>query len=462
MTPPSMAAERPSSCAARLRQEREVIEDKWLQRVRREVPSAQDQPEPALRDNIPKIIEALAAALEHTNDSSFDKELFWRHAETRLDWSTYSAEELIREYGLLRKVLFSVLEEKAPLSAEERDKILDFIEAGIQVGSARFEEVQRLNDRLELQYLKLIEHLVAESGDVGESEARLERLLEVIQTDLGAEAAAFVLYHEDTLNVTLSSAAAKSKGLAEMYRAALSLSSAGALRPDEGEAVQMVAVAGLDALARAPLDELGIRWLVIVRVVSRGHVPGTLCLGFQDKRALDSREVHLLEVLGDRLALLLASLQLREQSHAALERVRLQTDMLEAERSRLDEERRRRDQLIAAISHDLKNPLSTARMGADLIRRGTGTPAATERLADQILKSISRSDQMVHDLLDSQQIRAGKRLTLDMVWYEMNDLLDAVVKEMSQLHGDRFVVIAQPNVGGFWSWEGCGEPWKTC
>jgi signal transduction histidine kinase len=35
----------------------------------------------------------------------------------------------------------------------------------------------------------------------------------------------------------------------------------------------------------------------------------------------------------------------------------------------------------------------------------------------------------------------------------MNDLVDTVVEEMTRLHGDRFVVRAEPDVAGYWSWE---------
>jgi signal transduction histidine kinase len=124
--------------------------------------------------------------------------------------------------------------------------------------------------------------------------------------------------------------------------------------------------------------------------------------------------------------------------------------MIEAERNSLEGERRRRDEIIAAISHDLKNPLHLARMGAELIRSGTGTP---ERLADQILKSINRSDRMIVDLLDSQRIRAGKRLHLDIIEYKMNDLVDLVLSDLTSTYGPRFVLRAEEEVVGYWSWD---------
>jgi signal transduction histidine kinase len=448
-----------SSCvsAARLREQALEIQSEWLRRLRAELGNARDLPDPVLRDSIPKILETLADVLEQDPDGQSPcnqrgHDLFERHAEERINWTNYKPEELMREYGLLRKVLLSVLEAESPLPLDERDRILDFIDQGVQIGSARFSEVQHFQERLELQYLKLIEHLVAESAEAAGVGGGLERLLDIILTSLGAEAAAFFLYGEDLLDVTLSSARAKSPQLAELYRGALTLSAA-SLANSEERSVRCTSIENLAPEARASLQRLGIESLAWVPLLARGRLPGTLCLGFRGHKAFDPVELRLLEVLGDRLGLLLSSIQLQEQSRAALERARHESDMLEAERNRLDEERQQRDQVIAAISHDLKNPLHTARLGAELIRSGATTPNATERLANQILSSIGRSDRMIHDLLDTQRIRAGKRLPLNLEPFRMDELVGEVVDDLKQAHGDRFMSDLQPNVLGYWSWD---------
>jgi signal transduction histidine kinase len=442
-----------SSTAARLRQQRETIQAKWLERVRAELGGARGQPEPALIDNMPRMLDELAHVLERPDKSGCERELFARHAEARIDWTAYRAEELMREYGILRKILFSVLEAEQSMPTAERDLILDFIDQGVQIGSARFAEVQLFHERLEMQYLKLIELLVAESAQA-DSSGGPERLLEVILKGLNAEAAAFFLYREESLELTLSSAAATSPQLAELYRGALALAVANVARAGQSEAVIRMGLESLTPGERESLKQLGVERLVWIKILARGHLPGTLCLGFRAQRVIDPAELHLLEVLGERLALLLSSMQLQAQSAAALERARRESDMIEAERNKLDEERRQRDELIAAISHDLKNPLHTARLGAELIRRGPATPSATEQLAEQILKSIGQSDRMIHDLLDGQRIRAGKRLSLEIQEYRMNDLVDEVVEDLKGKHGERFSIQAEPNVLGFWSWDG--------
>jgi signal transduction histidine kinase len=442
-----------SPAAALLRQQRETIQTKWLERVRAELGGARGQPGPALLDNLPQMLEQLAEVLERPDHAGHEGDLFARHAEARIDWTTYSADELMREYGILRKVLFSVLEAEHSLPSAERDLILDFIDHGVQIGSARFTDARRFHERLEMQYLKLIELLVAESAEA-DSSGGPERLLDVILKGLDAEAAAFFLYSEETLELTLSSAAATSPQLAELYRGALALSVANMARSAQSEAVRCMDLESLTPGERESLKQLGAERLVWIKILAGGRLPGALCLGFGGKRLIDPAELHLLEILGERLALLLSSMQLQAQSRAALERARRESDMIEAERNKLDDERRQRDELIAAISHDMKNPLHTARLGAELIRRGPTTASATERLAEQILKSIGQSDRMIHDLLDGQRLRAGKRLPLKIEEYRMNDLVEEVVQDFTGKHGERFAVHAEPNVNGFWSWDG--------
>lgn len=458
MAQPSQSSQnRPSASAARLREQAGAIQAAWLQRLREELPPARDLPDPVLRNNVPEILAALADLLEQGSEGQnqprqHDNELFVVHADERMGWVNYKPEELMREYGLLRRVVLSVLEAEAPLPLAERDRILDFIDRGVQIGSARFSELQHFHERLELQYLKLIEHLVAESAEAAQVGGSLERLLDTILTSLGAEAAAFFLYSEDLLDVSLSSATAKSRQLAELYRGALTLA-ATSLAASKERSVRCTTLESLPPEARESLQKLGIESLAWVPLLAHGRLPGTLCLGFGGQKAFDPVELRLLEVLGDRLALLLSSIQLQEQSRTALERARRESDMLEAERNRLDEERRQRDQVIAAISHDLKNPLHTARLGAELIRTGAA-PNATERLADQILSSIGRSDRMIHDLLDSQRVRAGKRLPLRIEPFAMDELVNEVVEDLKRAHGDRFVSDLEPNVLGYWSRDG--------
>ncbi len=99
----------------------------------------------------------------------------------------------------------------------------------------------------------------------------------------------------------------------------------------------------------------------------------------------------------------------------------------EQERERLHEMERRaraeaetalraRDELLSAVSHDLRNPLGTIRLSADFLLRqlGTGDERASERRKVEVIGRASESmDHMIQDLLDVDRIDSG-RLVLEL------------------------------------------------
>ena len=79
-----------------------------------------------------------------------------------------------------------------------------------------------------------------------------------------------------------------------------------------------------------------------------------------------------------------------------------------------------REQFVAILTHDLKNPLSAAKTSTQMIARSLQDPEKCETFAHRALNSIRRIEVMLADLLDTFQIRAGKpfRSTLDRMIYD--------------------------------------------
>ena len=67
---------------------------------------------------------------------------------------------------------------------------------------------------------------------------------------------------------------------------------------------------------------------------------------------------------------------------------------------------RAREDLLATVSHDLKNPLNAIRLTTDLLRRDAGQGKAGE-LADRIDRAAERMGRLINDLLDAAKIEAG-------------------------------------------------------
>ncbi len=98
---------------------------------------------------------------------------------------------------------------------------------------------------------------------------------------------------------------------------------------------------------------------------------------------------------------------------------------------------RARDDLVAVVSHDLKNPLNVIQMQAALLRSIAGADA-DERAArlhagvDRIQRSVSRMDTLIHDLLDLAKIEAG-RFVLQRRVEPAHEMLEETLVTLSPL-----------------------------
>ena len=104
----------------------------------------------------------------------------------------------------------------------------------------------------------------------------------------------------------------------------------------------------------------------------------------------------------------------------------------------LEKERDLRDRFVSTLTHDLRSPLSAAKMSAQLILRKIGDLELTEKNAKRIVSTINRADVMVCDLLDASLIRAGKQIPLDIEECDLYEALQDLLKELNDLHGHRF------------------------
>ncbi|MFW6202157.1 MAG: ATP-binding protein, partial [Gemmatimonadota bacterium] len=82
------------------------------------------------------------------------------------------------------------------------------------------------------------------------------------------------------------------------------------------------------------------------------------------------------------------------------------------EKARLYDEARRathvRDEMLAVVSHDLRNPLNTIVMSAELLAASLPTEADVARAQLAIIdRSVQRADRLIQDLLDVARLEAG-------------------------------------------------------
>jgi PAS domain S-box-containing protein len=89
------------------------------------------------------------------------------------------------------------------------------------------------------------------------------------------------------------------------------------------------------------------------------------------------------------------------------ERKRAQTQLrqLAAELSEAD---RRKDEFLATLAHELRNPLAPIRNGLELMKRAGGQAAIVERTRSMMERQLTQMVRLVDDLMDVSRIRRGK------------------------------------------------------
>jgi signal transduction histidine kinase len=99
-----------------------------------------------------------------------------------------------------------------------------------------------------------------------------------------------------------------------------------------------------------------------------------------------------------------------------------------------------RQRFIAALTHDLRNPLSNAHVYAQLIERATD-PVKTKEFAGKILDSLKQMDGMIQELLDSVVLQSGERPRLHLEEFDLQEIVKEVCDQLAAKHGPRFQFI---------------------
>jgi two-component system, sensor histidine kinase and response regulator len=112
--------------------------------------------------------------------------------------------------------------------------------------------------------------------------------------------------------------------------------------------------------------------------------------------------------------------------YRAKERLVIEID----QRRRLQDALRARDELLAIVSHDLRNPLNAVLLGTHQIERAGDEQdwARARKAAGFIAKAADRMSRLVGDLLDLATLDAGKPLALNVARHDVTELAKDVVE----------------------------------
>ncbi len=118
--------------------------------------------------------------------------------------------------------------------------------------------------------------------------------------------------------------------------------------------------------------------------------------------------------------------------------------LLERDAAALNEERATaelREQFIAILGHDLRNPLQAIAAATELIHRKASDPASVQDLANRIRSNTKRMSALINDILDFARgkLGGGIGVHVDEV-ADINAGLEQVVRELQDGQPDRQIV----------------------
>ena len=160
------------------------------------------------------------------------------------------------------------------------------------------------------------------------------------------------------------------------------------------------------------LRAAGLRSMIVVPLLARGQNLGALTFATAASGPhYSSLDLAFAEEIAHRAAL-------------AIDNARLYQHATKATRTR--------DELIAAVSHDLKNPLATIVTTAELLARSEAPDEKRRRWVESLRKSADAMKHLIEDLLDIARIEAG-RLTIEKQRCAVGALLDEALDLMQPL-----------------------------
>ncbi len=174
--------------------------------------------------------------------------------------------------------------------------------------------------------------------------------------------------------------------------------------------------------ARAMLEEMGLRSYLAVPMRAHGAVIGAMAFGFTDRsdRRFVESDLRVADMLARRCALAIENARLYGEAQLAA---------------------RQREEVLAVVSHDLRNLLSTVVMSAAMLERGLpGDPEVPgpKRRAVMIRQASERMNRLIQDLADLASIEAG-RLALERRPQDPGRMIEEAVETYRPMAHDRGV-----------------------
>jgi PAS domain S-box-containing protein len=333
------------------------IMHRWDARVRAEIPAAEHQRTSVLHDHLAKMLEVMAKVLADRTDpatAAMDLGYIITHGVERAGISDYTLEQMILECQVLQEVVFILLESERALDVEDRVAIIAYFGGVLRQAAGAFARTQQKERRArDAVYRTMVEDVrdyaiffVDPEGRVNRWNAGAQRITGFTEEDILDQPASLLFTPEDR------AAGVPEKELAQ----AAATGRAGDDRWQQKKDGSLYWAQGVTTGLRS--DD--------------GHLVG-FCKVMRD---------------GTRQK------QLEEDLRARVE------DLNHADRAK--------NQFLAMLGHELRNPIGVASNALYLLRISAGEMPALQRPLESLERQMGHMSRLVNDLLDVARVTQGK------------------------------------------------------
>lgn len=154
----------------------------------------------------------------------------------------------------------------------------------------------------------------------------------------------------------------------------------------------------------------GIKAYCCHPLIAQGRLMGTLSFGAKTRPAFTDAEIEVMQAVSQLVSM-------------AMARLRMEKALLEADR--------RKDEFIATLAHELRNPLAPIRTGLLVLKRTGGQGPNAVRVQEMMERQVDHIVRLVDDLLEVSRIRSGK-IELKTERLDLRDLMDQAIEASQQ------------------------------
>ncbi|HVJ46819.1 MAG TPA: ATP-binding protein [Luteolibacter sp.] len=318
---------------------------------------------------------------------------------------TYSADP--------NRVLLLSVNSSTPRSWTKRD--LEVIE---DVLSRLWPVVERLRVERELKHQSARLALLWKAAEIllksEDPETMLQQIFDAISENLGLDV--YINFLADGERLRLSSFRGIEPGQIEGIRYLDFGQAICGTVAQTGKAVIANRIEKITDPKAAAVKCMGLKAYICNPLVAGSEVLGTLSFGSRSRSSFSEEEAQFIETITHYVT-------------AAYVRLRLMTDLRDSDK--------KKDQFLATLAHELRNPISPILTGLEVIRLSSGDPARIEKVSAMIRDQTRQMVHLIDDLLELSRISTGKivlRRSMNDIRTIVADAIDVIRPLVEQKH----------------------------